>query len=66
MNESDTPRNHSDAPTLDDHPGLDNDEATEEGKMMTASGSLGPAVDEDAEADERDERAKEQRAERST
>ena len=25
-----------DQPTLDDHPGLDNDEATDEGKMMTA------------------------------
>ena len=28
-----------DQPTLDDHPGLDNDEATDEGKMMTAEGS---------------------------
>ncbi len=31
----------SDSPTLDDHPGLDNDEATAEGKMMTAAGSTG-------------------------
>ncbi len=28
-------------PTLDDHPGLDNDEATDEGKLMTAEGSIG-------------------------
>lgn len=34
--------------------------------MMTASGSLGQAVDEDAEADERDERAEERRAQRSS
>ena len=30
-----------DRPTIDDHPGLDNDEATDEGKMMTAEGSVG-------------------------
>jgi hypothetical protein len=30
-----------DRPTMDDHPGLDNDEATDEGKMMTAEGSTG-------------------------
>ena len=30
-----------DRPTLEDHPGLDNDEATDEGKMMTAEGSVG-------------------------
>ena len=30
-----------DRPTIDDHPGLDNDEATDEGKMMTAEGSTG-------------------------
>ena len=29
------------APTLEDHPGLDDDEATDEGKMMTAEGSTG-------------------------
>ena len=29
------------APTLDDHPGLDSDEATEHGKMMTGLGSVG-------------------------
>lgn len=40
-------------PTLDDHPGLDNDEATEAGKMMTASGSVGPKPDADAEHPER-------------
>ena len=34
---TDTP----DRPTIDDHPGLDNDEATDEGKMMTAEGSTG-------------------------
>ena len=28
-------------PTFDDHPGLDNDAATGEGKMMTAEGSRG-------------------------
>jgi hypothetical protein len=28
-------------PTTDDHPGLDNDAATDEGKMMTAEGSVG-------------------------
>ena len=28
-------------PTLEDHPGLDNDEATDEGKKMTAEGSTG-------------------------
>lgn len=33
---------HRDEPTLEDHPGLDSDEATEAGKMMTASGSTGP------------------------
>ena len=26
---------------IDDHPGLDNDEAMDEGKMMTAEGSTG-------------------------
>ena len=26
--------------TIDDHPGLDNDAATDEGKMMTAEGSV--------------------------
>ena len=66
MNDSDKPMRHSDPPTLDDHPGLDNDEATDEGKMMTASGSLGPVVDDDDEAEERDEHAEERRAERST
>ncbi len=34
-----------DQPTLDDHPGLDNDEATDEGKMMTAEGSDGRTDD---------------------
>ena len=29
-----------DRPTIDDHPGLDNDEATAEGKMMTGEGSI--------------------------
>jgi len=28
-------------PTLEDHPGLDNDEATEHGRMMTGHGSVG-------------------------
>ena len=28
-------------PTIEDHPGLDDDEATDEGKMMTAEGSIG-------------------------
>lgn len=63
MNDSDKPRKHSDPPTLDEHPGLDNDEATEAGKMMTASGSLGPAVDHDphAEPGEWEEHAAKQR-----
>ena len=26
-------------PTLEDHPGLDNDQTTDEGEMMTAEGS---------------------------
>ncbi len=34
-----------DRPTLDDHPGLENDEATDEGKMMTAEGSVGGSDD---------------------
>ena len=44
-----------DEPTLEDHPGLDNDEAPEAGKMMTASGSTGrdPDVDENDESPER-------------
>jgi hypothetical protein len=29
----------SDRPTIDEHPGLDNDEATDEGKLLTAEGS---------------------------
>ena len=32
-------------PTLDDHPGLDNDEATDDGKLMTAEGSIGGTSD---------------------
>ena len=32
-----------DRPTIDDHPGLHNDEAMDEGKMMTAEGSTGDA-----------------------
>jgi len=39
---------HDDAPerpTIEDHPGLDNDEATEEGKLMTAAGSTGGSVE---------------------
>jgi len=34
-----------DRPTIDEHPGLDNDEATDEGKMMTAEGSIGGPED---------------------
>ena len=45
---------HDDAPSLDDHPGLDNDEATEKGKMMTAEGSVAPArEDEDGKTNPR-------------
>ena len=44
-----TEEREQDRPTLDDHPGLDNDEATEKGKMMTASGSLGPEAVERVE-----------------
>jgi len=36
-----TPEHHH----LPDHPGLDNDEATAEGKMMTAEGSIGGSPD---------------------
>ena len=32
-------------PTIEDHPGLDNDEATDEGKTMTAEGSIGGTAD---------------------
>ena len=32
-----------DRPTIDDHPGLHNDEAMDEGKMMTAEGSTSDA-----------------------
>ena len=43
-----------DRPTIDDHPGLHNDEAMDEGKMLTAEGSTGdtpatvdsPAIDD--------------------
>ena len=50
----DTPREPT-QPTIDDHPGLDSDEATERGRMMTGLGSVGsgrvgdegaPATDE--------------------
>lgn len=61
MNESDLPRNSRDKPTLEDHPGLDNDEATEAGKMMTASGSLGPDVEVDDDAEKPEESADERR-----
>ena len=33
-------------PTIKDHPGLDSDEATDAGKMMTASGSDAPPSEE--------------------
>jgi len=33
-------------PTIEDHPGLDDDEATDEGRMMTAEGSTGGTSDE--------------------
>ena len=39
-----------DRPTLDDHPGLDNDAATAEGKMMTAEGSVGASNRKDDQA----------------
>ena len=38
------------APTLEDHPGLDNDEATDEGKKMTAEGSTGSTRRKDDDA----------------
>ena len=41
----DQKRGRQTAPTLDDHPGLDTDEATDKGKMMTGVGSLGPEPD---------------------
>ncbi|WP_411277573.1 hypothetical protein [Gaiella sp.] len=65
MNDSDASTKHSDPPTLDDHPGLDNDEATDEGKMMTGSGSLGPTVNRDAEDGEQSERADDPNADSS-
>ena len=43
--ETHEPRN-AEHPTIDDHPGLDNDEATDEGKMMTAEGSIGGTSDD--------------------
>ena len=42
-----------DEPTLDDNPGLEHDEATPDGKMMTAEGSTGPEREEDDERESR-------------
>ena len=36
------PHGHDDDVTLNDDPGLEHDEATEAGEMMTGSGSTGP------------------------
>lgn len=41
-------KEHEDA-GLDDHPGLDNDEASEKGKMMTAEGSVSPGPEDEDE-----------------
>ena len=49
--DNDAPR----APTLEDHPGLDADEATEEGRMMTGLGSVGSGRDGDTGASTTDE-----------
>jgi hypothetical protein len=57
-------REHDDdrEPTLDDNPGLEHDEATAEGKMMTGEGSRGSVADvrrmatEEQEDDEGPER----------
>ena len=58
MTEADARRGIPDEPTLEDHPGLDNDEATEAGRMMTASGSTGhPDTDDDEDAIEEEARA---------
>jgi hypothetical protein len=51
-------------PTLEDNPGLEHDEATAEGKMMTGEGSRGSAADarrmatEEQEDDEGPERTR--------
>ena len=37
-------------PTLDDNPGLEHDEATAEGKMMTGTGSVGSVTEARREA----------------
>ena len=37
-------------PTLDDNPGLEHDEATAEGKMMTGTGSVGSVTETRREA----------------
>jgi hypothetical protein len=42
-------------PTLDDHPGLDADEATERGRMMTGLGSVGSGRDGESGASTTDE-----------
>jgi hypothetical protein len=38
------------APTLRDHSGLDTDEATDKGKMMTAHGAVDPDADDSRDA----------------
>ena len=59
---NDRGENHE--PTLEDNPGLEHDEATAEGKMMTGEGSRGSAADfrrmatEEQEDDEEPERAR--------
>jgi len=42
---SDEEQGRQTAPKSDDHPGLDTDEVTDKGKMMTGVGSLGPEAD---------------------
>ena len=47
---------HDEKPTLDDHPGLDNDEATAAGRLMTASGSTGLRGRDTDDPEDRDRR----------
>lgn len=65
MMDDDAQMDTPDQPTLEDHPGLDNDEATEAGRMMTASGSTGPPdTDDHEEAIEKEARASSEKSTR--
>lgn len=55
MTKHEPPIEDTDEPTLENHPGLDNDEATAAGKVMTASGSIGPETGEGDEYEKVDD-----------